>query len=111
MRQLVPQSDFLTFKHIPGHTKWHSDAIDVVATANNDPDGIYQATGQSLYDTFWRTLCCDRSGMDGTKFPTDDSGYVAFRRLIDVQQHYYNMDIKYRRVCQRITGIIPTLSL
>jgi hypothetical protein len=101
MRQLVPQSEFLTFKHVPSYNKWHTDAIITVATTNASPDNIYQATSQSLYDAFWRTLCCNRSTTDVTEVPIDDSGYVAWRRLVDLQQECYDADITCRRVCQR----------
>jgi starch phosphorylase len=100
MRQIVPQSDFLTFKHVPGCNQWHTDAITMIVTTNTDPDNIYQATGQSLYDAFWRTLCCDRSARDATERPIDDSGYVAWRRLIDLQQACYDVDLECRRLSQ-----------
>jgi hypothetical protein len=100
MRQAVPQSEFLTFQHLPSMVNWYKDATTTVVTTSTDPDNIYQATGESLYEAFWRTLCCNLSGTDEIKTPTDDSGYVGWRSLIDIQERRYNMEINYRRGCE-----------
>ena len=39
-----------------------------------DDDGIYQPTGDSHYDAFWRTLCCNRTYPNGSE-PPDDQDY------------------------------------
>lgn len=101
MRQLVPQSEFLTSQHLPGVHSWHTDAITMVATTSTDPDAIYQATGESLYGAFWRTLCCNRSAMNPSKPPVDDSSYLAWRQLLNMQQERCEIEKKCRRVATR----------
>lgn len=100
MRELVPQSEFLTAQHLPGCHDWHNNAVMAVATISTDTDAIYPATGESIYDAFWRTLCCNRSVMNSYKPPIDDSSYLAWRRLLDMQQQRVDIDRRIRRMCK-----------
>ncbi|KAJ4982518.1 hypothetical protein SVAN01_11988 [Stagonosporopsis vannaccii] len=106
MRELVPQSELNTSQHLPGFLKWHTEAIMTVATASTDQDTIYRATGESLYDAFWRTLCCNRSALRPSTPPVDDSSYAAWKRLLDLHQELINMETMFRRVGKRQTTIL-----
>lgn len=106
MRELVPQSEFLTSQHLPGLHDWYNNAVATVATTNTDSDAIYRATGESLYDAFWRTLCCNRSATNLSQPPDDDSSYSAWRRLLDLQQERFDLEEKSRRVATRQKRIL-----
>lgn len=100
MREVVPQSDFLHSQHLPSLLDWRTNAINTVARISVDTDGIYKATGEPLYEAFWRTLCCNRSGMDPLQAPVDHSSYIAWERFLDLQMERHKLDMKYRRICQ-----------
>lgn len=97
MHQLVPQSELVTPQHIPGCISWVEEAITVVGETLTNSEGIYRATGESLYDAFWRTLCCNRSAEQPKQPPTDDSSYRAWRRLLALHEKRLNVETNIRR--------------
>ncbi|KAF9701330.1 hypothetical protein EKO04_000445 [Ascochyta lentis] len=87
MRQLLPQSELIAFQNVPGSYEWHAQVVDLIAPpVGTDEEAVYQPTGETLYDAFWRTLCCNRSSEDVFSPPIDDSGYIAWCRLSELQQ-------------------------
>ncbi|KAI4940484.1 hypothetical protein J4E86_010864 [Alternaria arbusti] len=58
---------------------------------DTDTDGIYRATGESHYEAFWRTLCCNRTSFSAYDPPEDGSGYDAYLahlRVLELQLGY-----------------------
>ena len=58
---------------------------------DTDTDGIYRATGESHYEAFWRTLCCNRTSFSAFDPPKDGSGYDAYLahlRVLELQLGY-----------------------
>lgn len=98
MRQLVPQSDFLTFKYVPDFHKWLESAGNCIAPpTDKEEHAIYEPTGEYLYNAFWRTLCCNRSTLGLSTVPADDTSYVAWCRLLKLQQARCELEARYRR--------------
>ena len=97
MHQLVPQSELLTPQHILGCISWVDEAIAVVNDTLTNSEGIYRASGESLYDAFWRTLCCNRSAEQPKQPPTDDSSYRAWRLLLALHEERLNVETNVRR--------------
>lgn len=104
MRQLVPQSDFLTSKHVPGIFDWHGKAMTAMeALAPSSSTGatpVYSFTGEALHEAFWRTLCCNRSSSNTQHPPADDSSYRAWRKLFQLQTARHKLELTFRRVCK-----------
>lgn len=58
---------------------------------STDTNGIYRHTGESHYEAFWRTLCCNRTSFSAFDPPEDGSGfdaYLAHLRVIGLQRGY-----------------------
>jgi hypothetical protein len=97
MHQPVPESELVTPQHILGCIAWVDEAVAIVGETLTDSEGIYRASGESLYDAFWRTLCCNSSAEQPTQSPTDDSSYRAWRRLLASHEERLNVETKIRR--------------
>lgn len=95
----MPQSDFLTPRHLPSCVAWHDEAITVTSSTLNNPENIYRASGEPLYEAFWRTLCGNRSAQNPLQPPVDDSSYLAWRRFLVLQEDRLDLETKYRNVC------------
>ncbi|KAG9204366.1 Non-essential glycogen phosphorylase [Epicoccum nigrum] len=97
MHQPVPEPELVNPQHILGCIAWVDEAIAIVRETLTDSEGIYRASGESLYDAFWRTLCCNRSAEQPTHSPTDDSSYRSWRRLLALHEERLNIETKIRR--------------
>jgi len=53
---------------------------------STDSNDIYRRTGESHYEAFWRTLCCNRTCSSPLVPPHDSSGYDAFLAFLRVQE-------------------------
>ncbi|KAJ8118304.1 hypothetical protein OPT61_g689 [Boeremia exigua] len=103
MRQLVPQSDFLTSQHLPGIIAWYED-VKQAAGLPNDPEDeapMYQPTGEFLYDAFWRTLCCNRTSSSFSTPPADNTSFRAWERLLSLQSARHELELHLRGFCTR----------
>lgn len=96
LRQVVPSSDIVAGKFLTDLQTWHNDAINCVASTVTRPDGIYEATGESLYEAFWRTLCCNHSNSSTNKdqTPANSISYASWCKLIDIQQARVDSEAK-----------------
>jgi hypothetical protein len=95
MRQLVPQTQLINYEHIAATAAWHSRITDLLVLT--EEGAMYPPTDTTLYDAFWRTLCCNRSSIDLDLPPSSDASYLAWLRLLDILQHQSTIDASYRR--------------
>lgn len=97
MRQVVPQSDLVAGKYLPDFARWHTEACQSALSTIEESNPIYEATGESLYEAFWRTLCCNRAGSreDGT--PENDNSYESWCQLIQIQQQRLQHETLFSR--------------
>ena len=96
MHQLVPQSELVTAQHILGCISWVDKATTIVEETLSNSEGIYRASGESLYDAFWRTLCCNCSAEQPRQPPNDDGSYRAWRRLLALHEARINVETIFR---------------
>ena len=95
--------------NISTYTEWLTRVQALLVTQRldlTDTDGIYQPTGESHYDAFWRTLCCNRAFSKGSEPPTAENGYDRYLAYLIATE----ISIVFGKAKPWILGITTTFS-
>ncbi|KAF7672488.1 het-domain-containing protein, partial [Alternaria burnsii] len=82
----TPRGGSESIKDIIAYQDWFQRVGDLIAPEGNlttPPIGAgshptYKPTGESLYNAFWRTLCCNGTFTDSLNPPTDDGSFAKW---------------------------------
>ncbi|KAH7385338.1 heterokaryon incompatibility protein-domain-containing protein [Phaeosphaeria sp. MPI-PUGE-AT-0046c] len=92
---LVPWSELLKPSASSSLRDWHISAVafaSQLAGTAPVPSFIYAQSGETLYEAFWRTLCCNRQGVGTNVPPEDDVAYEAWQGLMEVQNELFTRE-------------------